>query len=212
MDNTAGFAIINLRDILERPDGTALAEKIVSSFSCQYNADVDDFIHNKAIEFSKQNISSTYLVFASYKKEMLLVGYFSIANKSIHIDTNRSKLSREIRKKLRVYGSTYDVANANIIEISCFLIGQLGKNYACGIDDLITGEELLAEACAIVRKLQRWSSGKFVYLECENTDRLIKFYEDNDFVKFGVRNFTIKEQKEHYPKQLVRLIKYLHNE
>ena len=71
MDNTAGFAIINLRDILERPDGTALAENIVSSFSCQYNADVDDFIHNKAIEFSKQNISSTYLVFASYKKEML---------------------------------------------------------------------------------------------------------------------------------------------
>lgn len=71
MDNTAGFAIINLRDILERPDGTALAEKIVSSFLCQYNADVDDFIHNKAIEFSKQNISSIYLVFASYKKEML---------------------------------------------------------------------------------------------------------------------------------------------
>lgn len=76
MDNTAGFAIINLRDILERPDGTALAEKIVSSFLCQYNADVDDFIHNKAIEFSKQNITLPILFLLRIRKRCFIIQYF----------------------------------------------------------------------------------------------------------------------------------------
>lgn len=59
----SGYIGVNLRDILlDETLGESAAKGILSSFSCPLNPDVEHFLRNVAIEFSKQSISSTYLI------------------------------------------------------------------------------------------------------------------------------------------------------
>ena len=73
------------------------------------------------------------------------------------------------------------------------LIGQLGKNYSSGNNTLISGDELLGLAIDKVRPIQNESGGRYTYLECEDTPKLIKFYEKNGFTQFGKRNLDCDE-------------------
>ena len=77
--------------------------------------------------------------------------------------------------------------------ISAPLIGQLGKNFANGYDNLIPGDVLLKLATDKVRAIQAVLGGKFVYLECEDKDALLNFYGDNGFVIFGKRDLDRDE-------------------
>lgn len=86
------------------------------------------------------------------------------------------------------------------------LIGQLGKNYACGYDSLITGDELLKMACDRIRRMQLDMGGKLAYLECEDTPGLIRFYEENGFYRFGNRNLDKDEPGQ--KRYLAQMIKY----
>jgi len=61
-----GFQKINLLDVLEETD-EILIKKALEKFSCPLNADVEDFIRNKAIEFSRQRLASVWLVLASFR-------------------------------------------------------------------------------------------------------------------------------------------------
>ena len=67
------------------------------------------------------------------------------------------------------------------------LIGQLGKNFSEGNDMLISGAELLNLAIEKVKLVQKEVGGKFVYLECEDNDKLKNFYRSNNFKEFGKR-------------------------
>jgi len=42
------------------------------------NADVEDFIRNKAIEFSRQRLASVWLLLASFKDEWVTVSYLAL--------------------------------------------------------------------------------------------------------------------------------------
>lgn len=76
----SGYIGINLRDILSDDSlGESAAKSALSSFSCPLNPDVEYFLQHTAIEFSKQSISSTYLIMASYKEKYVLCGYFTLA-------------------------------------------------------------------------------------------------------------------------------------
>ena len=61
-----GYVLVNLRDMIEQL-GEDKTKNILSNFSCPLNKDVDGFLKNKSIEFSKQGIARTHLVLASYK-------------------------------------------------------------------------------------------------------------------------------------------------
>lgn len=80
------FVQINLSDLLEQL-GEDEAKDILSSFSCPLNADVEKFLREKAIEFSKRGFSKTHLVYwtTQDEKEKELVGYYTIASKFITI-------------------------------------------------------------------------------------------------------------------------------
>lgn len=56
------FVTVNLKTILEKEDSIFYFSNLMSSFSCPLNFEVEAFIKNKAIEFTKQNISITSLV------------------------------------------------------------------------------------------------------------------------------------------------------
>lgn len=58
---------------------------------------------------------------------------------------------------------------------------------------LISGSDILQMAIEKVRKVQNEVGGRFVYLECEEKEKLIKFYENNHFKLFGKRKLDRDE-------------------
>ena len=184
------FVEINLSELLEQL-GEDNAKAILSSFSCPLNADVEKFLKDKAIEFSKRGFSKTHLVFweTEDKKERAFVGYYTIASKFITID--RSVVSNKEARKLRELG-VFD-EKKNDYTVAAPLIAQLGKNYTSGNDSLISGDDLLHLAMDRVKKVQNEVGGRFAYLECEDKEDLINFYERNSFKMFGKRNLDRDE-------------------
>lgn len=199
-----GFQKINLLDVLEETD-EILIKKALEKFSCPLNADVEDFIRNKAIEFSRQHLSSVWLVLASFRNEWVTVGYFALTLKYTHVKTE--KLSKRLKKRLDKF-VMFDVELRDYL-LPAPLIGQLGKNFVNGYDELITGDELLKIACDTVAEGQRIFGGRVVYLECENVPALIKFYERNGFVQFGQRLPTSDKRNNFRNHTLIQLLKYL---
>lgn len=203
----SGYIGINLKDILrDKSLGENAAKNILSSFSCPLNPDVEYFLKNIAIEFTKQSISSTYLIMALYKGEYVLVGYFTLANKIFCISKD-SLPNRKWRSRMSKFGQ-FD-KTIQRYTISAPLIGQLGKNYTNAYNKLITGDELLKLALDKVREMQNIVGGKIVYLECEEKDALINFYSQNGFVNFGTRSLERDETDKLFGESLVQMLKYL---
>jgi hypothetical protein len=97
-----GFQIINLADMVIEL-GEDMTKHILLNFSCPLNRDIEHFLHNKSIEFSKQSLARTHLIFCSYKSELVLVAYFSLANKVIQVEPNA--LSKTLRKRITKFGT-----------------------------------------------------------------------------------------------------------
>lgn len=203
----SGYIGVNLRDILfDETLGESAAKSLLSSFSCPLNPDVEHFLRNVAIEFSKQSISSTYLIMASFKNTYVLVGYFTLANKIFCIDKD-SLPNRKWKSRMSKFGQ-FD-KTIQRYTISAPLIGQLGKNYANGYNKLITGDELLKLALDKVREMQTIVGGKIVYLECEQKESLIDFYSRNGFVNFGLRTLDRDETDKLSGESLVQMLRYM---
>jgi len=200
-----GYATVLLKDMIEQL-GEKEVKKILSQFSCPLNKDVEYFLHNTAIELAKQNVSATHLVFSSYKSDLVIVGYFTLANKNI-ILANNGKLSKRFRSRISKFG-VYD-PDSRGYRIAAPLIAQIGKNYSCGYNKLIVGDELLLMACNKVAQVQEMIGGKIVYLECEDKLSLIYFYRSNGFVEFGKRKLDSDETGFLSGEYLVQMLKYL---
>ena len=102
-----GYAIARLKDMLDEI-GEDRVKSMLSSFSCPLNPDLEYFLKRRAIEFSRQGIAPTYLVFASYKKEIKLIAYFTLTVKTFCVQ--RGSLSKNLKKKIAKFG-TYDELN-----------------------------------------------------------------------------------------------------
>lgn len=184
-----GYPQVNLKDILKQ-EGEEKTRGFLQNFSCPFNADVEDFIRNKSITFTLQGLAAVWIVFASYRENYVPAGYFALANKHFHIDTD--KLNSKYRRQIKKFG-TFD-SGINKYIVSAPLIGQLGKNYTNNYNTLITGDELLSIACATVKEAQRLIGGRLVYLECENIPSLIHFYQRNGFFILLGENSTEKRK------------------
>lgn len=198
-----GFKIVNLNTLIEE-SGEEAAKGVLSSFSCPLNPDVENFLRHKAIEFAKQGLSQTHLVFASYRNEIVLVGYFTLANK--HLAVSKNKISKTQARRVGKFGSFDPKTKAYYIAAP--LIAQLGKNYTNEYDKLISGDELLAIACEKVSIVQMAIGGRYVYVECEDIPQLTEFYGRNGFVDFDTRELDADETdlKGEY---LVQMLRYL---
>lgn len=203
----SGYIGISLRDILyDETLGESVAKDVLSSFSCPLNPDVEHFLKHTAIEFTKQGISSTYLIMASYKGKYVLVGYFTLANKIFCIAKD-SLPNRKWKSRMSKFGQ-FD-SSIQRYTISAPLIGQLGKNYTNSYNTLITGDELLKLALNKVKEMQNIVGGKIVYLECEEKEKLIEFYAQNGFVNFGSRMLDKDETPKLSGESLVQMLRYM---
>lgn len=205
MPKITGYKVLNLSDSI----GTKVEERIdniLSFYSCPLNLDVEYFLRNKAKEFSKQRIASTYLVFTSYKNEPVLVGYFTLAQKTLVIP-RKTVSSESFKKRVNKFGEYNHDLKGYVMSLQ--LIAQLGKNYKNHYNRLISGDELLKIACDQVSQIQILSSGKFTYIECEDKECLIDFYASNGFRRIANRDLNKCEEGIVTSKYLVQMIKYI---
>ena len=197
------YSVINIRKYLES-DNPKLGEddlvQILSEFSCERNSDVERFLKNSAIEFTKKNQSVTYLVFSVEDGELL--GYFTIALKSLTV--RGETVSNTVKRKLLRISELDE--ETQTYTMSAYLIAQLGKNFANGADKRITGEELLEAAWNKIEEIQYRAGGVVTFLEANNEDKLLDFYKDNRFQKFDTRQTVSNNEEPHELVQLLRLL------
>lgn len=196
-----GYKIIKLKDIYISM-GEVKTKEILKSYKCEINKDVEYFIKEKAIEFAKQGLAETFIVMSEYKQKDVIVGYFATTNKAINIKNlvlSKSKKKRIL--KFAQYDNVFKTYN-----IALPLIGQIGKNYNNGYNELISGDILLKLACDKIKMAQDILGGRFVYLECEDKPKLKEFYERNGFVCFGKRNLEKDERQKNEGEYLLQML------
>lgn len=195
------YKIIKLKDIYNNI-GEKETKEILREYKCPLNKDVEYFLKEKAIEFSKQGFAETFIVTSSFKQEEVIVGYFSTTNKAINI--KKIILSKTKRKRLLKFAQYDEIYKT--YKIALPLIGQLGKNYNNNYDKLITGDTLLKLACSKIKIAQDVLGGRFVFLECEDKVKLKEFYENNGFVCFGKRDLERDERDKNSGDYLLQMI------
>ena len=199
-----GYKVINLKDIYNTL-GENRTKEVLKEYKCELNNDVEYFLKEKAIEFSKQDISRTYIVMSSYKEKDVIVGYFAISNKATVI--RKCILSKTKKKSILRYAK-FD-SESKGYNIALPLIGQIGKNYNNGYDKLITGDILLKHALNKIKVAQNLIGGRYVFLECEDKQELKDFYDSNGFECFGKRNLEKDEIDKNNGAYLLQMVKDL---
>ena len=197
------LVVININDYITSNGevfGENVVQSILSVFSCYKNHDVERFLKEQAVEFTKKHQSVTYL--AVNKNTDNVVGYFTLAIKPLRINIDGFSNTMK-RKILRV--SKLDEESGKYA-FSAYLIAQLGKNFAVAESELITGEMLLQIAVNKIKEIQHLAGGMVYFLEAEDTPKLLAFYEKNGFKRFDTK-MTAKDNDAGH--KLVQLLKVL---
>lgn len=192
------FFYVNIRSYLDDDSSVEELNEILEDYECPLNEDVEHFLKHTAVEFARRNQSVSYLVFST--EDGALLGYFTIAIKAITVRIEA--ISNTVSRKLSRIAD-YD-AETGSYTIPAFLIAQLGKNYADGVNKRIEGSELLEMAWTVIKETQYAVGGIAAFLEAENNNELLNFYSvKNNFRKFDVRETSLSG------KELVQLLKLL---
>jgi len=142
-------------------------KKLLKTFHCDKNKDLESFLHNKAVLFEEKGRSRTYLYVDTNTKET--VAYFTISISSLYVE----EFSKETITIL------YGQENIKLKCLPCYLIGQLGKSDTC---DKKIGKILLKQALKTIIKGYYLFNGRFVLLDAINNEKIISFYEENGFI------------------------------
>ena len=187
-EKPTAFDIFNILDLSEMI-GEDKVQEILSDFFCPKNVEIEVFFQKKAMEFSRQKLSMTYLVF---NENAEVAAAFSLAHKVLRF--SNESLSKTAEKKIRKF-SHIDPSD-NAYTVSAFLIAQFSKNYNCHTEP-ISGNELMQLAFKVLKKVQHEIGGGIVYLECEDRKPLLDFYQntENHFKVFDERFSDVDHTK-----------------
>jgi len=176
---------VNILDML-KAIGEEELQRLLSDFSSPLNEEVEDFVRSKSIEFTRKKLSITYLVIRKTNNgKIVLEGIFTLAHKAVEV-TN-TNISNTARRKLSRYAKLDEETDK--YNISAFLIAQFGKNSAVPDEWRISGNQLMDLTFEILKHVQYYVGGGVVYLDCEDIDKVVAFYQSdyNGFKRFGDR-------------------------
>lgn len=180
--NNIDYYCVDLQYYLSKGEaGKIILDKIISSFSCAKNVNIETFLKDESIKYYRKKWAITYLVLS--KKSSELVGYFTLSLSTTMF--NKNIVGRE-KRKLYFRNGLYDDASKQYIA-PLFLIGQFGKNISSDTSSCISGTDLMKIVLDKLYDIQSMIGGSIVYLECEENKKLIHFYEKNGFTQFGSR-------------------------
>lgn len=182
--------VINILDLLENL-GENDTKSILSEFSCPLNQEIEHFLQNNAVEFAKSKKSITYLVLDEQER---LVGYFTLTHKSSLVPAD-FLTSASQRSKLERYAKLDEATNC--YDVSAFLLAQFGKNYSVENGKAVSGDSLMDDVFCILKEVQHLIGGGVVFLECEDNQSLLNFYQSkvNRFKRYGERYSETDKKK-----------------
>ena len=190
------YTVVNILDMLETM-GRTYVQRLIDTFACPRNEEIDYFLHHNAIEFAKRKQCITYFVIDNNGD---LIAYYALTHKAVEI--NVRSLSKTVCKGLSRHAEQN--TDTGIFNASAFLLAQFGKNNVYNGELQFTGTELMNCVLNSLCAAQHLVGGGIVYLECEDSPKLISFYTNNTnrFREFGTRES--KTENIIY-KQLLRL-------
>ena len=173
--------LISLKRLIEQLEEDKELKPLLSSFSCSQDEDIEHFLHSRAIEFERLSKSRTYLILdqdeLTTKKitDLTIYGYISLALKILTVPISTSN---RVRKELD--GLSAKIHGEQIGDFPCYLIGQLSRNSNVPHDSL-SGEEVLGFAQDVISTAVEAVGGRYMMIECRDTEKLINFYSANGF-------------------------------
>lgn len=175
------YKVFNIVDMADAIGETNL-KQLLSDFYCPRNKEIQHFVRNNAYEFARKKLSVTYLVM---NEDSCIAAVFTLAHKAVEIGNTR--LSNSKRKKMNRY-ATLDL-ESDSYTVSAFLIAQFGKNFALDAEKRLNGNVLMDLAFEVLARVQHEIGGGVVFLECEDSPKLLDFYqsEKNGFIPFNER-------------------------
>jgi hypothetical protein len=93
------------------------------------------------------------------------------------MDVSSPSISGNLRKRLV---GMYYAPTMTSHHVPCFLIGQLGKDDR--FYDEVEGRELIRYAFDAIDIAHSKVGGRFIKIDCEDSDGLVRFYRENGFV------------------------------
>ena len=183
------YNIIRLYDLMAMDGGENFFSSVANSFVSK-NTDVELFLREKAVQATKLNTAATYLVTSYENKSFDLLGYFTLATKMLTL--KQASLSKTDCKIISRFG--YFDEDSLSYKLPAILIAQFSRNFNTNSKS-IKGSELMNIALEKIRDILHSTSGKAVFLECEQSEKIISFYTSNNFQPLG-NTILAKDNKE----------------
>jgi hypothetical protein len=186
------YDVVMLGTLLDQYDQDKVSEVLHEFTTGTHGKDVEDFLHDKAIEFEKLSIARTYLIFLSND----LVGYFSISSKSLDIPaTQWNELGNKTRRNLAGKLSQQKISADATKSITGVLLGQLGRDAKYKHD--VEGADILSLAELAIKDVWRAVGGRFIWLEADQEETLTGFYERGGYIRItGADGKTLLNQRQ----------------
>lgn len=164
-------------------ENNELLSRILFSFSCERDEDIENFLHSRAVEFEKLSKARTYLICDEeqiskeefYLDQLKIYGYVAIALKILSVPEEWSN-----RKRKALDGLSAKIHGEPIKDFSCYLIGQLSRNSKVSHDS-ISGKDLLQMAYDVIAAAVDAVGGRYMMIECREEKKLVDFYLANGF-------------------------------
>lgn len=170
------YKVVPLGEILNKEYNQDKLNTAFKRFSCQREADLENFLQEKAILYENTNFGKTYLILDSTElknKNFVIAAYFTIAQKSVDISEVSAK---KRRKMLGVYPG-----RDKLKSIPAYLIGQLRRCDSYSSQQL-SGNAILNECYHAISLASRIVGGNLIVLECRE-GMFSKVYEKLGFKK-----------------------------
>ena len=196
MQNENSFELIRLFDLLATEGGENFLNLVSGEFS-SINKDVEDFLKEKAVQSTKLNTSSTYLVISS-EADFDILGYFTLATKMLTL--KKDLLTKSEIKVISRFG--YYDEDSQSYKIPALLIAQFSRNFN-EKSKSIRGSDLMNIVLKQAKHILNLTSGKTVFVECEKIEKVVNFYVENGF--HILDNESMSENK----KDLIQLYRLL---
>lgn len=170
------YKVIPLGELLSKEYNQDKLNTAFKRFSCQREADLENFLQEKAILYENTNLGKTYLILDSTElknKNFVIAGYFTIDQKSVDI----SEISAKKRRKML---GSYP-GRDKLKSVPAYLIGQLGRCDSYSSLQL-PGDTILNECYNVISLASMIVGGNLIVLECRD-GMFSKVYERLGFKK-----------------------------
>lgn len=181
---------IGLKDLIDRESEEDI-NNYLSSFSCDDNPDVADFINNKAFSNEKRDFTRSFLVVngaedqesdSSTINRSNIIGFFSLYIKSFQFgkDEDGKAVSKTCKGKLS--------GNRNGTNFSAILICQFARSDQ--YKGIVSGSSVMDDCLTTARGIYDLSALRVVCVEFnDDNPELDKFYLDKDDAHGNPKNF-----------------------